>query len=94
MSIRLTVQFRCKEGKSAEFEAAVGEAATQVRAEDKGCEAYDLFKSCDDENRFALIESWATQEDVDAHGKSAGMAKMMKIGPLMDGRPQMHRYND
>ncbi len=94
MSLRLTVHFKIKEGKGAEFEAAVGEAATQVKAEDKGCEAYDLFKCVDDDTRYALIESWASQEDIDAHGKSPGMAKMMKIGPLMDGGPKMHRYSD
>lgn len=94
MSIRLTVKFKIKEGKGAEFEEAVGAAATQVKAEDKGCEEYDLFKCVDSETEYALIESWASQEDIDAHGKSPGMAKMMKIGPLMDGAPKMYRYSD
>ncbi len=94
MSIRLTVQFNIKEGAGPAFEAALGEAATQVKAEDKGCEMYDLFRSVDDDTRYALIESWATQEDVDAHSKSPGMAKMMAIGPHLNGGPVMHRYKD
>lgn len=94
MSIRLTVQFKVKQGAGAAFEAALGEAAAQVRAEDAGCEMYDLFKSVDDDTRYALIESWATQADVDAHAKSPGMAKMMAIGAHLDGRPIMHRYSD
>jgi quinol monooxygenase YgiN len=94
MSLRLTVQFKIKEGASAAFEAAIGEATTQVKAEDAGCEMYDLFKSVDDDTRYALIESWASQEDIDAHAKSPGMAKMMGIGPHLDGRPLMHRYAD
>ena len=94
MSLRLTVQFKVKAGKGPEFEKAVGEAAEQVKAEDKGCEVYDLFKRVDSDTEYALIEAWASQEDIDAHGKSAGMAKMMKIGPLMDGPPKMYRYSD
>lgn len=94
MSIRLTVQFKIQEGKNAEFEEAAGAATAQVKAEDAGCEMYDLFKSVDDDTRYALIESWASGADIDAHGKSPGMAKMQKIGPFLAGRPEMHRYED
>jgi quinol monooxygenase YgiN len=94
MSIRLTVEFKIQPGKGAEFEQVCGAATAQVRAEDAGCEAYDLFKSVDDDDRYALIESWADQESIDAHGKSPGMAAMGKIGPLLAGRPTMHRYSD
>ena len=94
MSIRLTVQFAIQPGKGTEFEAAAGNAIKQVKAEDKGCEMYDLFKSVDDDTRYALIESWVNQDDLDAHGKSPGMAEMQKIGPFLGGRPTMHRYSD
>ena len=40
----------------------------------------------------ALIESWASQEAIDAHSKSPAMAEMQKIGPFLAGRPVMHRY--
>ncbi len=94
MSIRLTVQLNVQEGKSSEFEATVGGAASTVRTEDKGCEMYDLFKSVDDDTRYVLVEAWATKEDLDAHGTSPGMAEMQKIGGLLAGRPTMHRYED
>ncbi len=94
MSIRLTVQFNIQAGKASEFEAAAGSAASKVRAEDKGCEMYDLFKSVDDDTRYVLVEAWATKEDLDAHGSSPGMAEMQKIGGFLAGRPTMHRYED
>jgi quinol monooxygenase YgiN len=94
MSIRLTVQFKIQDGKGGDFEAAAGAAISKVKAEDKGCEMYDLFKSVDDDTRYALIESWASEEDIDAHGKSPGMAEMAKIGPFLAGRPEMHKYTD
>jgi quinol monooxygenase YgiN len=92
MSMRLTVQLQIQPGKSEEFETIAHAAATRVRAEDNGCEMYDLFRSIDDPNRYVLIESWATQADLDDHGKSPAMADMGKIGPLLAGRPVMHRY--
>ena len=94
MSIRLTVQFNIQRGKASEFEAAAGDAASRVRNEDKGCEMYDLFKSVDDDTRYVLVEAWATVEDLDAHGSSAGMREMQKIGVFLAGRPTMHRYED
>ena len=94
MAIRLTVQFNIQQGKASEFEAAAGAAASKVRNEDKGCEMYDLFKSVDDDTRYVLVEAWATVEDLDAHGSSAGMAEMQKIGGFLAGRPTMHRYED
>ncbi len=94
MAIRLTVQFNIQQGKASEFEAAAGAAGSKVRAEDKGCEMYDLFKSVDDDTRYVLVEAWATKEDLDAHGSSAGMAEMQKIAGFLAGRPTMHRYED
>ncbi|MBW2427040.1 MAG: antibiotic biosynthesis monooxygenase [Deltaproteobacteria bacterium] len=95
MSIRLTVQLTVQEGKSAEFEAAAGPALARVRAEDKGCEMYDLFKSVDDDSRFVVVESWASQEDLDAHMKSPAMGDVGKaLGAFMGGAPTMHKYED
>jgi len=95
MSIRLTVQLTVQEGKAAEFEAAAGPALARVRAEDKGCEMYDLFKSVDDDSRFVMVESWASQEDLDAHMKSPAMGDVGKaLGSFMGGAPTMHKYED
>ena len=94
MSIRLTVQFQSQPGKGDEFAELAQAAAVQVRADDKGCEAYNLFRSLDDDTKFVLIEAWATAEDLTAHGSSPAMATMQKIGPLLAGRPTMNRYED
>ena len=80
--------------KASQFEDVAGSAARKVRADDKGCEAYDLFRSVDDDTRYVLVESWATQEDLDAHGSSPAMAAMGKSRELLAGRPTMHRYED
>ncbi len=94
MSKRMTVQFNIKEGMAGEFEAHMANATTMVKTGDKGCEMYDLFKSVNDDSRYVLVESWASEEDIEAHRKSPGMAEMNKIGPFLAGRPTIHRYED
>ncbi len=93
MSIRMTVQLPIKAGKAAEFEAAAAPALARVRAEDAGCEMYDLFKSCDDDTRFVMVESWAAEADLEAHKTSPAMKDIVAaFGAHLDGRPVMHQY--
>ena len=61
MSIRLTVQLTIQPGKNSEFESAAAGATALVKANDKGCEMYDLFRSVDDDTRYVMVESWATE---------------------------------
>ncbi len=93
MSLRLTVQFTIQPGKNQEFETVAGAAIAQVKADDSGCEMYDLFKSVDDETRYVMVESWASQADLDAHKTSAAMAEVGKaIGGFVSGAPVLHQY--
>ena len=95
MSIRLTVQLTVQEGKADEFQAAAGPALARVKAEDAGCEMYDLFKSVDDDSRFVLVESWASEEELTAHMTSAAMGDVGKaLGSFIGGAPVMHKYED
>ena len=94
MSVRLTVQLTIQPGKSSEFEAAAVGATARVKADDKGCEMYDLFRSVVDDTRYVMVESWATEEDLAAHGKSPAMGEMAKIGPFLAGAPVMNQYSD
>lgn len=93
MSIRLTVQLPIKDGKADEFEAVAGPALARVKAEDSGCEMYDLFRSVDDDTRFVMVESWATEADLEAHKTTAAMKEIVKaFGAFLAGAPVMHQY--
>ena len=94
MSKRLTVLFQTKDGEADAFQAAAQSGIAAVKAGDEGCEMYDLFQSVDDPHRFVLVESWASQDALDAHGSSEAMKEMGKIGPHMEGRPTLYRYED
>ncbi len=54
---------------------------------------YDLFKSCDDDTRFVMVESWAAEADLEAHKTSPAMKDIVAaFGAHLDGRPVMHQY--
>jgi quinol monooxygenase YgiN len=93
MSIRITVQLSIKADKASEFEKATASALDRVRADDAGCEMYDLFKSCNDDTRFVMVESWATEADLKAHGTSAAMGEIVKaFGDYLAAAPVIHQY--
>lgn len=95
MSVRLTVQLQVQPGKANDFKAAAAPALARVKREDSGCEMYDLFQSVDDASRFVMVESWASQADLDAHMKSAAMGDVGKaLGGFIAGPPVMHTYKD
>lgn len=92
MAIGITVQFEIKPGSAADFEAGFRKAAAAVKAQDEGCEMYDLFKSIDSQTRYVMVERWTTQELLDAHMKSPTMAGMAALGPHFAGAPTMATY--
>jgi quinol monooxygenase YgiN len=92
MAIGLTVQFTIQEGSNEEFEAGFAKASAAVKAQDEGCEMYDLFRSCDDPTRYVMVERWTSQELLDAHMKSPSMAGMAALGPHFAGAPILTQY--
>jgi quinol monooxygenase YgiN len=94
MSKRITVLMQVTPGRSAEFETFMAEATARVRAEDPGCEMYDLFRSIDDETRYTLIESWTKAEDLEAHRSSEAMAHIGGMREFFAGPLEIYRYED
>jgi len=93
MAIGITLQIKIKTGSNDEFEAGFAKAAASVKQQDEGCELYDLFRSVDDDTRYAMVERWTTAELLDAHMKSPTMAGMAALAPHFDGAPSMSRYD-
>ena len=70
--VKVVVTMKIKEEKQEQFLAAFRKMADKTR-EEKGCIYYDLHKDTKDSLTYILLESWATQEDLDAHGKTEHM---------------------
>ena len=94
MSKRLTVELQIREGTSADFEEMMMAATARVRAEDSGCEQYNLFKALDRPTRYVLLESWASDEDLEAHMSSAAMEQVRGMSEYFASPPVVHRYED
>ena len=93
MAIGLTLKFEIKPGAGDAFEAGFRKAAAVVKAQDKGCEMYDLFKSIDSPTTYVMVERWSTSELLDAHMKSPTMAGMAALAPHFAGAPTMVKYD-
>jgi quinol monooxygenase YgiN len=93
MAIGVTVQFIIKEGEGAGFQAAFAAASQRVKAEDAGCEMYDLFENVTDPTRYAMVERWTSSDELKAHSKSPAMKEMAKIAPFLGGAPIITQYD-
>jgi quinol monooxygenase YgiN len=74
MSIALTLRMQTKPDQGDAFAQFLADLGVSTRATDDGCEIYEAFRSLDDPTRFALVESWTTQEALDAHNAAPHMA--------------------
>lgn len=90
MTIGVIATLKVQEGKTAEFEAVFGDLAKQVRANEPGNKLYQVFKSRKEASTYVVMEIYADQSALDAHGKSDHFkAAGPKLGPTMAGRPEV-----
>lgn len=64
--IAVTVLLETYDGKANEQIQAFHALVDMVLAE-KGCLQYELTQSTTDENKFVLLERWASEADLEAH---------------------------
>jgi len=93
MAIGITVRFEIKPGANEAFEQGFRKAAAAVKAQDQGCEMYDLYKSIDSPTSYVMVERWATQPLLDAHMKSPTMAGMAALAPHFASAPSLAKYD-
>jgi quinol monooxygenase YgiN len=71
----------------AEVIAAFEAVITRVHAEDVGCELYALHEADD---RLVMIEKWASQDALDAHGKGTALRELNKtLAGKVAGAPDL-----
>lgn len=88
--IGICAQFVCAEGKNAEFEKLLAEFVTTVKANEPGAVVYQLCRDEKTPNGYFMLELYADQAALDAHGKTSHMAELIgKIGPLLGGAPKL-----
>lgn len=84
----LLVTAKVKDGTADKFEAAATAVAAATLKE-KGCRAYEFFRSTEDSNTFYLIEKWDNLPALEAHFKADHLTKFLgQLGELLDGQPK------
>ncbi|HZR80245.1 MAG TPA: putative quinol monooxygenase [Candidatus Binatia bacterium] len=77
-----------KPGKAAEFESIFADLARQVRANEKGCERYELCRSTVAPDTFVVVERYSDDAAFAAHSKTPYfLAFMGKVGEFVAGAP-------
>ncbi len=90
MSIGIVAVLTVQDGKADEFKAVMAELGEAVRANEAGCQQYDLFTAADNPHVFYVLEQYADQAAFDAHMKSPHFAAAQpKLGGLLAAAPDL-----
>jgi quinol monooxygenase YgiN len=90
MAIGVVAKLTVQPGKNEEFEAIFAELEKAVHENEPGNNFYALHKSRDDENTYIVLEQYADQEALEAHGASEHFKTIgAKMGACLGGRPEV-----
>ncbi|MGA9796991.1 MAG: antibiotic biosynthesis monooxygenase family protein [Rhizomicrobium sp.] len=94
MAIGVIATLKAAEGKGGELENAFRDLAAQVKANEPGNRMYQVFKSRKDADTYIVMEVYADQAALEAHGKSDHFkAAGPKIGPALGGKPDIAYFD-
>ncbi len=85
-AIHLLVLIETQPGKRA-MQIEAFEALRPLVLAEPGCIQYELFADDEDENRFILVEKWASREALAAHGETAHMVAAVARNPAFRAKP-------
>lgn len=92
--VHVIATFYAEIGKEDEMERVLRELIEPTRGE-AGCIRYDLLRSLKGENyvEFVFVEEWASEEELDAHGRSEHLRGLRdRIKGLMGSLPRVIRF--
>ncbi len=83
--VRLNVSMIVETGEAAKHleEKAIELVAASLR--DKGCISYDLYKSKTNDDRYMIVETWESKEDLEAHKNTEHFKRLV---------PELEKYSN
>ena len=92
--IAFVFTMRTQDGTGPELEAAFGELAAKVRANERGALLYQLTKSRTQPNTYKVLEMYQDDEALAAHFGSDYMRELgPKLAACFDGEPDVERLD-
>ncbi|MGC8535486.1 MAG: putative quinol monooxygenase [Rhizomicrobium sp.] len=93
MAIAVVATLKVASGKEQEFEGVFRELSAQVRANEPGNKLYQLCRSKADPSVYSVMEIYADDAALAAHGASEHFkAAGPKLGPCLGGRPEIQYF--
>jgi len=59
---------------------------------ERGCLSYRLYQDVEDKNAFVLLETWATQENLESHIRKENQQRLLLLMDLLSEQPEL-RFN-
>jgi len=87
-AVHLLVLIEVQPGKRQQQLEAYQRLKPLVLAE-PGCLQYDLFADASNENKFVLVEHWASQAALDAHDLAPHMVEADRLNPSFRAKPSV-----
>jgi quinol monooxygenase YgiN len=87
-AVHLLVLIEVQPGKRQQQLRAYQRLKPLVLAE-PGCLQYDLLADASDENKFVLVEHWASQAALDAHDLAPHMVEADRLNPSFRAKPSV-----
>ena len=93
MSITVNIYYTGTDGSARAFAQEMTESGTVARIrEEKGNLKYEYFYPADDPETVLLIDSWESQEAIDAHHASPMMQTIAALREKYDLHMKVERY--
>lgn len=90
MTLGVIAKLTIREGKEQEFEQVFAELTAAVRSNEEGNLLYALHRSRKDPLTYVVLEQYADQAAMDAHGRSDHFRTIgARMGPCLAGAPSV-----
>lgn len=82
--IRLNVSMIAETSENAQKLVEVATELVAFSLRDKGCISYDLYQSKTNDERYMIIETWESREDLKAHSETEHFKRLV---------PELEKYS-
>lgn len=90
MAVGVIAKLTILEGKNAEFEEIFTRLAAAVLENESDCNFYALHKSRTDPQTYMVLEQYASEEALAAHGKTDYFRSIgAELGPCLGAAPEI-----
>lgn len=82
--VRLNVSMIVETSENAKKLVEKATELVELSLRDKGCISYDLYKSTTNDDRYMIIETWTSEEDLKAHMETEHFKRLV---------PELEKYS-